>query len=338
MIFPQKCSHCLENSRLLQVLLLEDDSLKKHPSKSLLQKLPHQESFPGCCKGRLWCGYSDMGKLQVKLANSKDTSPYWNGEVGSQAGTRLSQPAQLWGNAEFLMTGSALTPLKSRAQDRVGGNMEKIMLWKHGISALCWRYKKEWARLKNGTAFYVYLQLLFLLRAGLFLKNSEPGWRHMEPHTRVSARGICPSSSFVHVQAISFSILTRSVRIQTKPLPISLYLFSANMQNICVVLSASFRHFSSSKIVFQTFISITVIVPYLHFHFFQRARQFYSQSISHIPSSSAPLEQVLDKQQRTTLESLLQVYQTAFLFVCFWKLLWSFHDLTDLKVSAFHSS
>lgn len=93
-----------------------------------------------------------------------------------------SQPTQLWGNTELL---SALTPFKFGAWDRVGGDMEKMTLWKHGISAVCWRYKKEWAWLKNGMAFHAYLLLLFLLRAGVFLKNSESGWRYMEWHTEV---------------------------------------------------------------------------------------------------------------------------------------------------------
>lgn len=71
-----------------------------------------------------------LTKLQVKLVNSEDTSPYQNSEVPGPH----SQPAQLWGNTELL---SALIPLKFRARDRVDGDMEKMMLWKHGTSALC---------------------------------------------------------------------------------------------------------------------------------------------------------------------------------------------------------
>lgn len=105
------------------------------------------------------------------------------------------------------------------------------------------------------------------------------------------------------------------MRIHAKPLPISLDLFSANMQNI----HAFFLHLSDifhpEKIVFHTFISIMVILPYLHFHFFWRARQFYSHWISHLPSSSAPLEQVLKKQQCTTLAVTAACISNCF-FVC----------------------
>lgn len=55
--------------------------------------------------------------------------------------------------------------------------------------------------------------------------------------------------------------------------------------------------FHHQKIVFHAFISIMVIMPYLHFHFFWRARQW----TSHIPSSSALSEQGLNKKQHTTL-------------------------------------
>ena len=58
-----------------------------------------------------------------------------------------------------------------------------------------------------------------------------------------------------------------------------------------------------------------VILPYLHLHFFGRARQFCSHWISHIPSSLAPLEQVFSKQQCTTLAVTAASDSNCF-FVC----------------------
>lgn len=92
----------------------------------------------------------------------------------------------------------------------------------------------------------------------------EDIWK--EPHT--SCERYLSFMAIHKIQTISFIILTRAIRIQAKPLHISLDLFSANMQNI----HAFFLHLSDifhpEKTVFHTFISIMVILPYLHFHFF----------------------------------------------------------------------
>lgn len=87
-----------------------------------------------------------------------------------------------------------------------------------------------------------------------------------------------------------------------------------------------------------------VIWPYLHFHFFWRARQFYSHWISHIPSSSAPLEQVLNKQQHTT-SAVTAAWISNCFFVClllkpFLKLSWLdwLEGLCKNPYLTFHSS
>lgn len=58
-----------------------------------------------------------------------------------------------------------------------------------------------------------------------------------------------------------------------------------------------------------------VSLPYLHFHFFQRNRQFYSHWISHIRSSSTPLDQAWNKQQHTAVAVTAARISDCF-FVC----------------------
>lgn len=87
---------------------------------------------------------------------------------------------------------------------------------------------------------------------------------------------------------------------------------------------ASPRHFLLSKIVFHTFISIMVIMLYLHFHFFWRARQW----TSHIPSSSAPSGQGLNKKQHTTLVVAAACISNCFFVCLLLKAPLRFHDLT----------
>lgn len=75
-------------------------------------------------------------------------------------------------------------------------------------------------------------------------------------------------------------------------------------------------------------------MPYFHFHFFWRARQW----TSHIPSSSAPPEQVLNKKQCTISVVTAACNQTGFLFVCFWKLLQAFMTWQSLQEPISHIS
>lgn len=63
---------------------------------------------------------------------------------------------------------------------------------------------------------------------------------------------------------------------------------------------------------------------YLHFHFFWRARQW----TNHIPSSSAPPEQVLNKKQPTTLVVTAACISNWFFVCLLLKAPLSFHDLT----------
>lgn len=122
--------------------------------------------------------------------------------------------------------------------------------------------------------------------------------------------------------------------IQAKPLSIPFGLFLDSVQNIHVFFFLLSRNFSSSKIILHTFISIIVIMPYFHFHFFWRARQW----TSHIPSSSAPPEQVLNKKQCTISVVTAACNQTGFLFVCFWKLLQAFMTWQSLQEPIAHIS
>lgn len=106
-----------------------------------------------------------------------------------------------------------------------------------------------------------------------------------------------------------------------------MYFFFFNLEH----LPGIFHH---QKIVFHAFISIMVIMPYLHFHFFWRARQW----TSHIPSSSALSEQGLNKKQHTTLVVTAACVSNSFFFVCFWKLLYAFMIWQSLQESISHVS
>lgn len=81
------------------------------------------------------------------------------------------------------------------------------------------------------------------------------------------------------------------------------------------LLFCIFQTFLVIKKSISHFYFIVVSLPYLHFHFFQRNRQFYSHWISHIPSPSTPLEQAWNKQRCTDVAVTAARISNCF-FVC----------------------
>lgn len=189
--------------------------------------------------------------------------------------------------------GSALTPLKFGVL-----GVEEISKRRH-----CGRMGSQpsvenikWVSLIGSEmSFHAYLWMIFLLRVGVFLKNSESGRRYTEPCTE-GLPHICPLLTFI--QTFFFVILTRPMWIQAKPLPIFLGLLSTKTQNVHGFFP-HLSHFSLSNPVFPMFNFITIILPSFTSTSFEEPNSSLlsdSHWISHIPFSKAPLQQVLDKQ------------------------------------------
>lgn len=116
---------------------------------------------------------------------------------------------------------------------------------------------KQVSSIRNEMSFHAYLWLIFLLRVGVFLKNSESGRRYMEPRTE-GLPHICPLLTFMKFK--HFSLLSWPMWIQAKPLPTFLDLLSTKTQNIHGFFPR-LSHFSLSNPVFHMFNLITIILP-----------------------------------------------------------------------------